>query len=249
MNIINQIKEKIRFNRPMLISGTVLVAFLILNLMTCQSNINLRNQLRISEHNTQAALDTIHILKDKNGKLYSEKKSYIATVKDLKELNSGLYERIEQLNRQVRRLIIAGSNIDVKVSDTVVIDRYIPYHLDSMVNLTYKDESVNATTAITIRDKDIKLNSFTYGINIPLEIYFTSDYNVIARSSNDKVKFSKIESFIDPKITKLQNPPKYGLGLQIGLGGMYVYDFINQRQIPSVGVYVGLGFSRNFIKF
>lgn len=73
--------------------------------------------MRIAQHNVEAALDSIRYLKDANGNLYAEKKSFIATISELKELNTEMYENIQSLQKKLQKKILAGS--DIGVVDTI----------------------------------------------------------------------------------------------------------------------------------
>lgn len=212
-------------------------------------NRDVKNKLRIAEHNVTAALDSIRYLKDANGKLYAEKTSFIATVKELEDLNQEMYENIQSLKRETRRKIMSGADIGVVVRDTIIQNNIIQYTLDSLVNIPFSDQIINANSLVRIHRDSIQLQRFTYNIDVPLEVYFTKDYQIIARSKNENITFSKLNSFIDPSITKYRNRKRWGLGVQAGIGIMPGYNFVDKSFTIGVGPYVGIGISYQFLQW
>lgn len=75
-------------NKKNIIIGSIIAVLAILLITSFLWNRDVRNKLRIAQHNVEAALDSIRYLKDANGNLYAEKKSFIATISELKELNT-----------------------------------------------------------------------------------------------------------------------------------------------------------------
>lgn len=208
-------------------------------------NSKVQRKLRVAEHNVAAALDSIRYLKDANGKLYAEKSSYIATVRELEELNKEMFDNIKSLKKKVS----SGANIGVVVRDTIFRDNIIEYSMDSLVNIPFADETINANSLVRIHRDNVQLQQFTYEVDIPLEVYFTKDYQVIARSKNENVKFNKLDSFIDPVVTKNRKPKRWGLGVQAGIGATACYDFRKQNFSLGVGPYVGIGISYQFLQW
>ncbi len=82
-----------------------------------------------------------------------------------------------------------------------------------------------------------------------LEVYFTKDYQIIARSKNENVTFSKLNSFIDPSITKYRNRKRWGFGIQAGVGFMPGYDLVSKDFVPAVGPYIGVGISYHILQW
>lgn len=86
-------------------------------------------------------------------------------------------------------------------------------------------------------------------MDIPLEVYFTKDYQIIARSKNENVTFSKLNSFIDPSVTKYRNRKRWGFGIQAGVGFMPGYDLVRKDLVPAVGPYLGVGISYHILQW
>lgn len=208
-----------------IILGLIVLALLLSQIGTLVWTRSLRGKLHIAEHNVTVALDSIRVLKDANGKFYAEKSSYIATVKELKELNQEMHENIQTLQRKVRSQLISGANIGMKAKDTIIQNNIINYTLDSLINIHFADQVIDANSFVRIHKDSIYLDRFAYQLDIPLEVYFTKDYRVIARSKNDNITFTKLDSFVDPLVTKYRKPRRWGLGIQAGIGATSIYDF------------------------
>ena len=131
-------------NKKNIIIGSIIAVLAILLITSFLWNRDVRNKLRIAQHNVEAALDSIRYLKDANGNLYAEKKSFIATISELKELNTEMYENIQSLQKKLQKKILAGSDIGVVVVDTIYQDKIIEYTLDSLVNIPFSDQTINA---------------------------------------------------------------------------------------------------------
>lgn len=126
-------------NKKNIIIGSIIAVLAILLITSFLWNRDVRNKLRIAQHNVETALDSIRYLKDANGNLYAEKKSFIATISELKELNTEMYENIQSLQKKLQKKILAGSDIGVVVVDTIYQDKIIEYTLDSLVNIPFSD--------------------------------------------------------------------------------------------------------------
>lgn len=92
-------------NKKNIIIGSIIAVLAILLITSFLWNRDVRNKLRIAQHNVEAALDSIRYLKDANGNLYAEKKSFIATISELKELNTEMYENIQSLQKKLQKKI------------------------------------------------------------------------------------------------------------------------------------------------
>ena len=231
------------------ILGSIVLVLLLSQIGTFIWNRTLRDKLHIAEQNVTVALDSIRTLKDTNGKLYAEKKSYITTVKELKDLNKEMHENIQSLERKMRRLLISGANIGIKTRDTIIQKNIINYTLDSLVNIRFSDQVIDANSFVRIQKDSVYLDRFAYQLDIPIEVYFTKDHKVIARSKNDNITFTKLDSFVDPQVTKYRKPRRWGVGIQAGVGATSIYNFSDNKLSTGVGPYVGLGISYQFLQW
>lgn len=236
-------------NKKNIITASVITVLSLLLATSFLWNRDIQHKLDIARHNVEASLDSIRFLKDANGKLYAEKKSFIATVKELEELNGEMYANIQSLQRQAQKNLLAGSDIGVVMRDTIYQDRLIEYTPDSLVNIPFADQTINANSLVHIHRDNIRLQRFTYSMDIPLEVYFTKDYQIIARSKNENVAFSRLESFIDPSVTKHRNRKRWGLGLQAGIGFIPGYDLSRKAFAPTVVPCFGIGISYHLLQW
>ena len=147
-------------NKKNIITASVIAVLSLLLVTSFLWNRDLRHKLNIARHNVEASLDSIRFLKDANGKLYAEKKSFISTVKELEELNGEMYANIQSLQKQVRKNLLAGSNIEVVVRDTIYQDRFIEYTPDSLVNIPFSDQTISANSLVRIHRNNIRLQQF-----------------------------------------------------------------------------------------
>ena len=232
-----------------IILGLIVLALLLSHIGTFIWNRSLRDKLSIAQHNVTAVSDSVRLLRDANGKLYAEKKSYIATVQELKDLNNEMHENIQTLQRKVRKLLISGANIGMRVKDTIIQNNVINYTLDSLVNIRFADQVIDANSFVRVYKDSIYLDRFAYRLDVPLEVYFTKDYQVIARSKNDNITFTKLDSFVDPMVTKYRKPRRWGLGIQAGVGATSIYDFSDKKLSIGIGPYVGIGISYQFLQW
>lgn len=135
------------------------------------------------------------------------------------------------------------------VRDTIFQDNVIQYTLDSLVNIHFSDQAIDANSLIRIHRDNIYLQQFTYSMDIPLEVYFTKDYQLIARSKNEHVTFSKLDSFLDPSITRYRNRRRWGLGIQAGVEVMPGYSLAGKEFSLAVGPYLGIGINYNLVQW
>lgn len=231
------------------ILSTIITLLALALIVTFVRHRDVRNKLLIAQHNISAAQDSIRYLKDANGKLYAEKKSFIASVAELKELNREMHENIQSLKRETRRKLLAGTDIGMVVRDTIIRDNIVKYTLDSLVDIRFADETIRTSNLVRIHRDSVYLQQFSYELDIPLEVYFTKDYQVIARSKHKNITFNRLNSFIDPSVTKYRARKRWGLGIQAGVGVMPTYDSAGKSLSMKVGPYVGIGVSYQILQW
>lgn len=232
-----------------IILGSVLALLVVALLFSFAWNIDTRRKLRTARHNIEAAQDSIRYFKAANGSLYAEKKSFISTIKELRDLNKELYDKVEDLKKRARRRPISAVDASIVIHDTIYQESSLKYTLGDLVNIHFADETIDAKSLIRIDADNLHLKQFTYQIDVPLEVYFTENYEVIARSPNSNVKFSKLNSFVDPSVLKRRKPKRWGLGLQAGVGATMSYNFKQKDFSWGVGPYVGVGLSYQILQW
>jgi hypothetical protein len=71
---------------------------------------------------------------------------------------------------------------------------------------------------------------------------------VILKTGKNNVRFNDVVSFIDPSITKMKKPKRYGLGFSLGVGAS-PYNFVNGKWGVYAFPYVGVSLNYNLISF
>lgn len=236
-----------------IILSCILIIISLLSIRSCNSY---KNKNKISEQNLTASLSEVKKLKTKNGELYYEKESYILKTKDLEKVNKQMYESINILKEKIN----SGVYSDMIITDTIVIKDSVLikstdndiYNIsvkfsDSKQNDISKDTNSYINGIIYQRIKKDPLtiysDSINYSLNIPIEVYFTKDYNVILKSKNKNVSFSNVDAFISPDITKFQKNKRWGLGIHAGVGPVISTNGLN------IGGYIGIGVSYDIISW
>ncbi|MDO4771762.1 DUF6808 domain-containing protein [Porphyromonas sp.] len=227
----------------------LVLAFVLSNAGMFIWNRNIRDKQRLAERNVLAALDTIHVLKDKNGKLYAENASYLAGIKELEKMNEEMHENINSLQKNIKRHLATQAYLRMKTRDTIIQKNVISYTLDSLVNIRFSDEVIDANSFVRIHQDSVYLKQFVYKVDAPLDVYFTKDYEIIAQSKNDNITFTKLNSFVDPMVIKHRKPRRWGLGIQAGIGATSMYDSSNKNLSFGVGPYVGIGISYQLLQW
>lgn len=257
-NVVNNEKGEIKswFNankqRNILLIICIVLVGIIFLLKSC--NNSLKNELNGSKQNEKALSDSIRVEKDKNGKIEYEKNILIADKKQLKDLNSDLYNSVKTEKGKVISLekIIAGFKNEPKKPTTTVttIAKYgkFNYGLNWCFDTTYnKDnsrviegetmvyvDSLIVIPGLTYLKKDnIKFNLIT-GIKENkdnLEIFVKSDYPGFYVSKLDGAIVD-----IKPLIKKYVKPKRFSIGPYIGAG-------INGNLKPSIQIGIGINYS------
>jgi hypothetical protein len=200
-------------------------------------------------HNVQASLDTVRYYKDKNGDLYAEKLSFIASQDELKKINEDLSKNVEALNRKllagVNSTVIIHDTIDLTKNDNAIILDTLDY--PQTFNLPLKDNVLTGNLWMNYYYKDRELSPifFDYSLSLPIEVYVTKDYSIILQS-NSNVRFNNITSFIDPLLTTKPKVKRWHLGVQSGVG--FNYNLL-KPSYSGLGIYVGFGLTYDLISF
>jgi len=242
--ILNQLKK---YWKEVLIIIALLMCFI--SMRSCNDN---KKEVLRQKHNTEAALDSVRYYKDKNGELYGEKLSYIATQKEMEKINEGMGENIKALNRK----LLAALNATVIIKDTIKLPGE-PIYIDNDIplqsfSIPFNDDILSAKLDLTYNRKEtssfLELKRFEYNINLPIEVYFTKDYSVILKTSGNNVSFGNVISFIDPSLTTKVKPKRHSIEFSIGMGAS-PYNIIDNKWNLHVGPYAGFTFNYNLINF
>jgi len=231
-------------------TNTFIIALLvgvILLLVKCNndSRKNLEAQSIISKNNIQVLNDSVKYLKGENGQVIAERGILIANKKDLKEINSQLYNKINDLEESIPNLK-PKVVIDYKTKiehDTVYISSDLEFINDSSYIVNFKKDTIydeNNSRSLEgkisiglladsiskynkVKVSDVKLTKDIINMNATL-VLGTKDkeLKVWLESKYPGFEASKIEAVtldpsIHPELKKLNNK-KYSVGPYVGLG-------------------------------
>jgi len=227
----------------------LLVLTCFLSIRSCMEN---QKEIQRQKHNIAVSLDSVRYYKDKNDGLYAEKLSYIATQKELNDLNSALSDSIKLLNRK----LLAGVITVITVRDTIKIEKIITIDPDiptQSFSIPFKDDILSANLGMIYHYNNrfpyLDIKRFDYELNIPMQVYFTKDFSVILKSTGkNNITFSNVESFIDPALTKQLKPKRYGIGFSAGVG-VSPYNLVNGKWGVYAFPYIGVSLNYNLINF
>jgi len=110
------------FIKSKIFIAIIIIGLIILNAMQCSRIKELKRQQDISDQNNIALNDSIKYEKQKNGDLQASIAIYIASEKELKDLNRDLYDRIKE---QDGRIISLGEAIVQLKQDSAILARYL----------------------------------------------------------------------------------------------------------------------------
>jgi hypothetical protein len=120
----------------------VLIAIFIFFLgKSCNNNEDIKTQQIKTEQNLRATSDTLKMIRKENGNLEASISSYVATEKELKDLNKSLYRKIEQ---QEGEIVSLNSIVFRLKQDTTELRRYI----NDLITEYGVPEAINDSTYI-----------------------------------------------------------------------------------------------------
>jgi hypothetical protein len=214
----------------------ILVILCYISFRACSDN---KKEAERWSHNTEAALDSVRYYQTKSGEIYAEKLAYIATQKELEDINKELYDEVTSLNKK----LLTGTKSKILIKDTIklpgdtiYIDKTLNYQL---FDIPVQDSTILGKMTLELHYKEfLKPKSFDYTINLPVSVYLTKDYSVLLKSRNNVI-FTDVQSFIDPSITNkpVIDKKRWSFGIQTGLG--IQYDVV--KKDFGVGGYMGVG--------
>lgn len=225
-------------NRTLLLLGLIVV-ICFLYFRSCEKAKSLEKEVALQEmifeQNVRALNDSMRHVKNKAGEIEATRSAFIASVEDLKKLNSDLYAELKKEIGNVKSIVKAGVVYDnpVTASNQLIDYGNMNYGLSfeklvdtdtlfSHIKGVSKFSVVN--NVITPGQTEITMNKSKF--NIVLGFKESDDnYEVFARSNNPSVEFMSLDgSLILPKNKKgdllnpTTKPKRFGLGPGIGMG-------------------------------
>lgn len=159
-------------------------------------------------------------------------------LKDMKSLNTELYEQIKNMNvKNPHQGIIYDTNIELPSVDTCWVIEHDTIHNTIQKDFAFVDKYRELEGNVTLNDDTLGLNITKDNVNVDCALVVDKDNRIYVTSSNPYVHFNSIEGFTLPK----PKQKRFGVGVQVGYG----YDI----QKNSLSPYVGVGVSYNLFNF
>lgn len=190
-------------------------------------------------NNIEALNDSIRYVQDKNGNLVATKLAFEAQLKDLKLLNSDLYDELESLRKKGND-ITSGVHVSGTVQnpkqDTIYIVSQDTIERGFEKNFAFNNEFRKLEGRVSYSDNQVGLNIDRDEMYFDYTIAIDNKNNILIRSTNPYIVYKEISGFQIPKEKK----KRWYLGPSISAG----YDPISGRFSPTVGVSIGYGILR-----
>lgn len=236
--------KKINLNVILIVA---LVIIMILYLKQCNTTSNLKDEAKISEMNQKALLDSITTYETKNGKLVYEKSILIASEKELKELNSSLYEEVQDLKKNPS--IIFKEKILVQ-HDTVKVKTMIKNYDNGKIGFVWNYDTIfNENNFQKLFGRTI-VNVDSNGLSNPVTFIDVNEigmsfitgltkgkdtYEIFIKSDYPGFTATSIEGAIIDKKMITNDESSFVIGPSLGYGIIFVNDK-NVKHGPVVGI-------------
>ena len=179
--------------------------FILLYLKSCKDEHDLKVQNTIQTQNIIAQNDTIKIIKQKNGEIESSIASYVATDKDLKNLNKNLYDLVKNESGQ----IVSLGNIVFRLQqDSSVLKKHadsLNYVLQNPVDIGHNQYAINWELKYNYDAKNYDALYGTTKVGLlnnslsNLGTYLTNRETSIDLTFGEKVESGKLRVFAETK--------------------------------------------------
>jgi hypothetical protein len=247
----------------------VAIVLVLMLAQTCKKNSDLKKEKAQQEQNMAAKNDTLHQQKLKTGELQFTIDGYIASVKDLKNINKDLADEVD---KQKGTVVNLNKVVVLLMQDTTDLRKYIneiksakekPTKVNDTTysvpwTLAYSYDSLNydlfkgrTKIGLTVRDKSLAKFDF-------------SNVNVLNEGSELLTRMTQMELVYGQKYVKgklvvfanskypgfhvvnmegftVPDPPKkhWFTGWNVQLGITPTWDFVNKKPIIVVGPSIG----------
>lgn len=255
------------FKRKDIVLIAIVAILCIFLFRQCDSNLDLKTQVKIQDMNLDALEDTVRVQKNKAGEATYVKKTLLADKNSLEKLNKDLKE---ELDKQKGKVIVIEKVLTETKVDTHYVNSYLTSYQNGNYSLDWKYDSLFSVnnyrkfsgksffTVDTINnriipgktriDQDEIGFSFITGLrekDNALEIFVTPKY--------PGMKITEIEgAVIDPQksdVLKTMFPnKKWSVGPYVGIGIGAGYG-LNGNPIAGPVFNIGLGVQYSLFKF
>lgn len=195
------------------------------------------------KENLEASMDTVAVLKLKNGDYLYEKKMYELREKELEEYLDISKEEIKDIKKKLASSLetIAKLKSSVRI-DTVKVDVVrdsIIYYNECYYHGSFynRDKWISFDGSVTINKEDARVDIYDIDVPVPLVLGQTKDGQFFVTSENPYFSVTDIDAASIKK-----SKQRFSLGVYAGLG---VYYGLTSKQVD-IGPGGGVGFFWNF---
>ena len=213
----------------------ILIITLLLIIGTCA--INKCSDYR-HEYNSYIAVtnDSIHHYKDRYDRLVATTLAYEANIKDLKLLNSDLYDEISKLKSKP----VTATHITTTITNEVHDTCYIIKSSDMVQGITehfdYSNQYRILSGQISYHPDTLEMKIDSDKVFVDFTIALDKKNNISVVSNNPYVQYNEIAGFTLPK----QKTKRWSIGPFVG-GGI---NLTNGKIEPQIGVGISYGIIR-----
>lgn len=249
-------------NQLLVAGASVILLLFLLNRWNQHRYEQAKEQIRITQINLAAAQDTIRVTRAKNKKLEYNRLSYVASNKNLTELNASLVKEIENTKGKVATIQNIGFKV---VHDTISMPTTV-YVEDSVVKIRSKIDTTYSNgnfRALAFESTYKAKEGRAYSILTEDKIGFTAtvgvklnekkQYEIFVRPHYPDMQVGLLEgAIIEDNLFKKETKIKVPL---VTVGGNigwvpFTYDLNTQKSsinLNRIGVSVGLNFNLSAI--
>lgn len=213
--------------------ATIVIMFIIMaiSINICQSYKH--------EYNSYIAVsnDTIRTYKDRCGRLVATKLAYETDIKDLKLLNSDLYDEISKLKSKP----VTATHITTTITNELHDTCYIIKSSDMVQGITehfdYSNQYRTLSGQISYHPDTLEMKIDSDKVYVDFTVAMDKNNKLHVVSNNPYVEYNEITGFTLPKPRK----KRFGIGPYVGAG----IDVRTGKIDPQVGI----GLSYGLIQF
>lgn len=189
------------------------------------------------DHNLLCISDSLALYKSRTGQLVATKLAYETNIKDLKLLNSDLYDEISKLKSKP----VTATHITTTITNELHDTCYIIKSSDMVQGITehfdYSNQYRTLSGQISYHPDTLEMKIDSDKVYVDFTVAMDKNNRVHVVSNNPYVQYNQISGFTIPKPRK----KRFGIGPYFGAG----IDVRTGKPNPQVGI----GLSYNLIQF
>lgn len=209
---------------------------------------HLNNELDVSQHNLKVATEQVQQLTLSNGQHVSTINSYILEKKQLQEYLDMSKSEVKELEKALKSKVASVTKVESQVKyDTITVENVVDIvHGDTLTyHINYNQPWIKFNSATEIMGANIKTTFSDFVVPVPLQVGMTDDYRIWVKSDNPYLQVTDVRGAVIEGSRLNRKQKRWGLGMQLGIGGQYD---LTRKQF-GFGPYIGVGISYNFLNF